>query len=40
MLVIGGTGTYSLTKGSGTFTGSRTDELGGNVAATFDLRLR
>jgi hypothetical protein len=40
MLVIGGTGPYSLTKGTGTFTGSRTDELGGNVAATFDVELR
>lgn len=40
MLVIGGTGAYALTKGSGTFTGARTEELGGNVSATFDLGLR
>ena len=39
MLVIGGTGTYSSTTGSGTFVGSRTQELGGKVAATFDLGL-
>jgi Cupin domain len=40
MLVIGGTGTYASAKGSGTFAGSRTEELGGNVALTFDLGLR
>lgn len=40
MLVIGGTGTYAATKGAGTFTGSRTEALGGNVSATFDLGLR
>lgn len=39
MLVIGGTGTYTLTKGSGTFTGARTEELGGSVSATFDVGL-
>jgi hypothetical protein len=40
MLVIGGTGTYVAAKGSGSFTGSRTEELGGNVSLTFDLGLR
>jgi len=40
MLVIGGTGAYALTKGSGTFTGSRTEQLGGSVSAAFDLGLR
>jgi quercetin dioxygenase-like cupin family protein len=39
MLVIGGTGTYASSTGSGTFSGSRTQALGGNVAATFDLGL-
>jgi hypothetical protein len=38
--VIGGTGRYlDTTTGSGTFTGSRTTALGGNVSATFDLQL-
>ncbi|MET0920969.1 MAG: hypothetical protein ABWY77_07200, partial [Acidimicrobiia bacterium] len=37
--VIGGTGTYVNNAGSGTFTGSRTAALGGQVAATFDLNL-
>jgi hypothetical protein len=40
MLVIGGTGAYAPATGSGTFTGSRTEELGGNVSLTFDLGLR
>jgi hypothetical protein len=40
MGVIGGAGQYaSVTTGSGTFTGSRTTALGGNVDATFDLQL-
>jgi Cupin domain len=39
--VIGGTGTYAeTTTGSGTFKGSRTTALGGDVKATFDLGLR
>ncbi len=37
--VIGGTGTYAATTGTGVFTGSRTSALGGDVAATFDLGL-
>jgi hypothetical protein len=38
--VVGGTGRYAgITGGSGTFTGSRTTALGGNVGATFDLEL-
>jgi mannose-6-phosphate isomerase-like protein (cupin superfamily) len=37
--VIGGTGTYAATTGTGMFTGSRTAALGGDVAATFDLGL-
>jgi hypothetical protein len=37
--VIGGTGTYAATTGSGVFVGQRTAELGGDVAATFDLGL-
>jgi len=35
--VIGGSGTYAEAAGSGTFTGSRPAELGGQVNATFDL---
>jgi quercetin dioxygenase-like cupin family protein len=38
--VIGGTGTYAETTGSGTFKGARTTALGGDVKATFDLGLR
>lgn len=37
--VIGGTGSYATTTGSGTFTGERRTALGGNVDATFDLQL-
>ena len=39
LTVIGGTGTYAATTGSGVFSGQRTAELGGDVAATFDLGL-
>ena len=39
LAVIGGTGTYAATTGSGVFIGKRTAELGGDVAATFDLGL-
>jgi hypothetical protein len=40
MGIIGGTRQYAnVTTGSGTFTGSRTTALGGNVDATFDLNL-
>jgi hypothetical protein len=38
--VVGGTGAYANTTGTGTFIGSRTAALGGDVAATFDLGLR
>ena len=37
--VIGGTGAYVNATGSGTFTGSRTAQLGGQVQSTFDLDL-
>ena len=37
--VIGGTGTYAKATGSGTFTGTRQAQLGGQVSATFDLDL-
>jgi len=37
--VIGGTGTYALATGSGTFIGTRQAQLGGQVSATFDLDL-
>jgi mannose-6-phosphate isomerase-like protein (cupin superfamily) len=37
--VIGGTGTYAATTGTGVFKGSRSAALGGDVAATFDLGL-
>ncbi len=39
LAVIGGTGTYAATTGSGVFSGQRTAELGGDVAASFDLGL-
>ena len=39
LTVIGGTGTYAATTGSGVFSGRRTAELGGDVAASFDLGL-
>jgi len=38
--VIGGTGTYVAAKGSGTFTGTRQTQLGGQVQAVFDLDLQ
>ena len=38
--VIGGTGTYLEAKGSGTFTGTRQTQLGGQVQSTFDLDLQ
>jgi hypothetical protein len=38
--VIGGTGTYVAAKGSGTFTGTRQAQLGGQVQAVFDLDLQ
>jgi hypothetical protein len=37
--VVGGTGKYATTTGTGTFTGSRKAALGTTVAATFDLTL-
>lgn len=37
--VIGGTGTYVNVTGTGTFTGTRLAELGGQVQSTFDLDL-
>ena len=37
--VIGGTGKYAATTGTGLFTGSRHAALGGDVTATFDLGL-
>jgi len=37
--VIGGTGTYATTTGSGTFAGTRRAALGGEVTATFDLGI-
>lgn len=37
--VLGGTGTYARTQGSGTFTGSRAAALGQPVEATFTLDL-
>ena len=37
--VIGGTGTYATTSGSGMFTGTRRVALGGEVTATFDLGI-
>jgi hypothetical protein len=37
--VIGGTGRYVNTTGTGTFDGSRKDALGGAVEMTFALRL-
>lgn len=37
--VVGGTGRYAATTGTGTFVGSRTAALGTMVAATFDLTL-
>ena len=37
--VIGGTGTYATTTGSGMFTGTRRAALGGVVTATFDLGI-
>ena len=39
MKVIGGTGALNTAKGSGTFTGSRTAELGSPVAASFTIRI-
>jgi hypothetical protein len=39
MTVIGGTGQFAATKGSGTFTGSRTQALGGNVLLKFAFGL-
>ena len=38
--VIGGTGTYVTAKGSGTFTGTRQTQLGGQVQSVFDLDLQ
>lgn len=38
--VIGGTGVYADATGTGVFTGTRSAALGGNVTATFDLRIR
>jgi mannose-6-phosphate isomerase-like protein (cupin superfamily) len=37
--VVGGTGRYVSTTGSGTFVGERRTALGGDVTATFDLEL-
>jgi hypothetical protein len=37
--VIGGTGQYATSTGTGTFTGTRTAALGSDVSATFDLEL-
>jgi quercetin dioxygenase-like cupin family protein len=39
MSVVGGTGKYASTTGTGVFTGSRTGELGAPVQATFHLTL-
>jgi hypothetical protein len=37
--VVGGTGKYAATTGTGVFTGTRRAALGGDVTATFDLGL-
>ena len=37
--VVGGTGRYVSTTGSGTFVGERRTALGGDVTATFDLQI-
>ena len=39
LVVIGGTGRYATSTGTGTFDGSRKDALGGAVEMTFALRL-
>jgi hypothetical protein len=39
LVVIGGTGKYVATTGTGVFTGTRSAALGGDVTATFDLGL-
>jgi hypothetical protein len=39
LAVIGGTGKYAATTGTGVFTGTRSAALGGDVTATFDLGL-